>query len=130
MPAIIGFHHIAIIVSNYEKSKQFYVNVLGGRILAETFRAERESYKLDLVFPDSSQIELFSFPNSPKRVTKPEACGLRHLAFKVNDLESAVSYLGDFGIVCEPIRCDEFTQKRFTFFRDPDDLPLEFYECK
>ncbi|WP_439241249.1 SMU1112c/YaeR family gloxylase I-like metalloprotein [Lonepinella sp. BR2474] len=128
MSPILGFHHIAIIVSDYTKSKHFYVNILGCRILAETYRAERQSYKLDLAFPDGSQIELFSFPTPPPRPSTPESCGLRHLAFKVADVQSAVDYLADFDIACEPIRIDEITQKRFTFFKDPDNLPLEFYE--
>ncbi|MCK3658577.1 hypothetical protein A4G18_07590 [Pasteurellaceae bacterium Pebbles2] len=128
MSLILGFHHIALIVSDYQKSKHFYVDILGARILNETFRAERKSYKLDLAFSDGSQIELFSFPNPPCRATQPEACGLRHLAFRVDNLESAVNYLKGFCIDCEPIRKDELTQKRFTFFRDPDNLPLELYE--
>lgn len=125
---IIGFHHVALIVSDYAKSKQFYTTILGAQILEETYRAERESYKLDLRFPDGSQIELFSFPHPPARPTTPEACGLRHLAFKVADLTQAVAFLAKNAIECEPIRVDELTGKRFTFFRDPDNLPLEFYE--
>lgn len=123
-----GFHHIALIASDYQRSKAFYVDILGAKILAETYRQERESYKLDLCFADGSQIELFSFPHSPARLTKPEACGLRHLAFKVDDIESAVETLKNLGIICESIRLDPVTNKRFTFFRDPDDLPLELYE--
>ncbi|MDH2926488.1 VOC family protein [Lonepinella koalarum] len=128
MSVILGFHHIAIIASDYAKSKHFYVNILGAKILAETYRSARESYKLDLAFPDGSQIELFSFPNPPARPSTPESCGLRHLAFKVQNVENAVTYLTQFNVECEPIRVDELTQKRFTFFRDPDNLPLEFYE--
>ncbi|WP_439287156.1 SMU1112c/YaeR family gloxylase I-like metalloprotein [Lonepinella sp. BR2357] len=128
MSPVLGFHHIALIVSDYAVSKHFYVDILGAQIIAETYRTERQSYKLDLAFPDGSQIELFSFPAPPPRLSTPESCGLRHLAFKVADLQSAVNYLADFGIACEPIRIDEITQKRFTFFRDPDNLPLEFYE--
>lgn len=128
MNSIVGFHHIALIVSDYAKSKSFYTEILGARIIAETYRTERQSYKLDLRFADGSQIELFSFPNPPKRVNSPEACGLRHLAFKVQNIEQAVAELAQKGVVSEPIRIDELTGKRYTFFRDPDDLPLEFYE--
>ncbi|WP_439259416.1 SMU1112c/YaeR family gloxylase I-like metalloprotein [Lonepinella sp. BR2930] len=128
MSVILGFHHIAIIASDYAKSKDFYVNILGAKILAETYRSARESYKLDLAFSDGSQIELFSFPNPPARPSSPESCGLRHLAFKVQNVERAVAYLKQFNVECEPIRVDELTQKRFTFFRDPDNLPLEFYQ--
>lgn len=125
---ILGFHHIAIICSDYAKSKAFYTDILGAEIIAETYRAERDSYKLDLRFQDGSQIELFSFPSPPPRFTTPETCGLRHLAFRVESVEQAVQYLEKFAIPCEPIRLDPLTGKRFTFFRDPDDLPLEFYE--
>ena len=128
MTPILGFHHIALIVSDYEKSKHFYTQILGADILAETYRAERQSYKLDLRFADGSQIELFSFPNPPQRVSSPEACGLRHLAFRVANIELATQYLQSKGIEFEPIRIDELTGRAFTFFRDPDDLPLEFYE--
>ncbi len=128
MTPILGFHHIALIVSDYEKSKHFYTQILGADILAETYRAERQSYKLDLRFADGSQIELFSFPNPPQRVSSPEACGLRHLAFRVANIEQATQYLQAHGIECEPIRIDELTGRAFTFFRDPDNLPLEFYE--
>lgn len=128
MTPILGFHHVAIIASDYEKSKRFYTRILGADIIAETYRAERHSYKLDLRFADGAQIELFSFPNPPKRVNAPEACGLRHLAFAVADVEQAVRYLTAQGIEVEPIRTDELTGRKFTFFRDPDDLPLECYE--
>lgn len=123
-----GFHHVAIICSNYEKSKQFYVEVLGFSIIEETFRAARNSYKLDLQVGDGDRIELFSFPNPPERVSRPEACGLRHLAFQVDDIEASVSYLKSQGLDVERIRIDEHTGKRFTFFQDPDGLPLEMYE--
>lgn len=123
-----GIHHVAIICSNYEQSKTFYVEVLGFSILQETFRAERNSYKLDLKVGNNSQIELFSFPHPPQRVSSPEACGLRHLAFAVADLDTTVSYLKSQGVQIEDIRTDELTGKRFTFFKDPDDLPLEIYE--
>lgn len=102
--------------------------ILGAKIIEETYRAERQSYKLDLKFADGSQIELFSFPNPPVRPTTPEACGLRHLAFRVKNVEQAVAFLVSFATECGPVRVDELTGKRFTFFRDPDGLPLEFYE--
>lgn len=121
-------HHVAIICSDYEKSKQFYVDVLGFSIIKETFRKERNSYKLDLQVGESDQIELFSFPDPPQRVSNPEACGLRHLAFEVNDIQESVARLQAKGIPVEEIRIDEITGKKFTFFRDPDNLPLEFYE--
>ena len=127
---ILGFHHVAIIASDYEKSKYFYTTILGAKIIKETYRAERQSYKLDLKFTDGSQIELFSFLNPPARPTTPEACGLRHLAFRVKSVEQAVKFLANFAIECEPIRVDELTGKRFTFFRDPDGLPLGFYEIE
>jgi glyoxylase I family protein len=121
-------HHVAIICSDYEKSKQFYVEVLGLPIIKETFREERNSYKLDLQVSETEQIELFSFPNPPQRVSNPEACGLRHLAFEVDDIHESVALLNNKDIPVEPIRIDELTGKKFTFFRDPDGLPLEFYE--
>ena len=123
-----GIHHLAIICSNYEQSKKFYVEVLGFSIIKETFRAARNSYKLDLRVGNNAQIELFSFPTPPERVSSPEACGLRHLAFAVTDLDPTVSYLKSKGVQIEDIRIDELTGKRFTFFKDPDDLPLEIYE--
>ncbi len=122
-------NHVAIIVSNYKKSKEFYVNILGFEVIRESYRENRESYKLDLRISDST-IELFSFKNPQKRVTNPEACGLRHIAFEVNDIDEAISYLKDNNIEVEPIRTDEFTDKRFTFFKDPDNLPIELYENK
>lgn len=121
-------HHIAIICSNYERSKHFYVNLLGFTIIREVFREARQSYKLDLQVDSQSQIELFSFPHPPARPQSPEACGLRHLAFAIADLEAAVNDLQTKGIEVEPIRVDEWTGKRFTFFKDPDGLPLELYE--
>ncbi len=123
-----GIHHIAIICSSYDVSKKFYTEILGFKILKETYRSERTSFKLDLEIPGGGQLELFSFENPPKRSSQPESCGLRHLAFAVNDLQAAVQYLVERGIVCEPIRIDELTSKRFVFFKDPDDLPLELYE--
>ncbi len=121
-------HHVAIICADYQKSKQFYTGVLGLKVVQEVFRAERNSYKLDLEVGGAYQIELFSFPNPPARPSGPEAVGLRHLAFEVDSVEEAVTYLTEKGIAAEPIRVDELTGKRFTFFQDPDGLPLEFYE--
>jgi len=121
-------HHIAIICSDYEKSKNFYVRILGFKVIKETYREERKSYKLDLALNEDYIIELFSFPNPPKRISRPEAQGLRHLAFEVDSLEQAVSYLQSKGIETEPVRVDKLTGKRFTFFNDPDQLPLEMYE--
>ena len=121
-------HHIAIICSDYQRSKQFYCDVLGLKIVREVFRTERNSYKLDLEVNGLYQIELFSFPNPPARPSQPEACGLRHLAFEVDNIGEAVSAILNHGVVVEPIRIDEYTGKRFTFFADPDGLPIEFYE--
>ncbi|QNM16221.1 VOC family protein [Fusobacterium hominis] len=121
-------HHIAIITSDYNSSKLFYSEILGFKILKETYRSNRNSYKLDLLTEGGIQIELFSFPNPPERLTNPEATGLRHLAFQVEDIEKSVSYLTSKGISVEPVRIDEITGKKFTFFRDPDNLPLELYE--
>lgn len=121
-------HHVAIIVSNYEISKKFYVDVLGFKVLKETYREDRDSYKLDLIIGNDYQIELFSFPNPPERVDSPEATGLRHLAFEVNSIEKTIEYLNSQNVVTEPIRVDNITGKRFTFFKDPDSLPLEIYE--
>ena len=123
-----GIHHVAIICSNYEQAKKFYVEVLGFSIVQETFREQRNSYKLDLRVGQNSQIELFSFPNSPQRVSQPEACGLRHLAFEVDHIEQTVLDLISKGVEVENIRIDEVTGKKFTFFKDPDSLPLEIYE--
>lgn len=121
-------HHVAIICSDYTLSKHFYTYVMGFTVLAEYYREERQSYKLDLAVNDAYTIELFSFPNPPQRVSRPEAAGLRHLAFEVNDIETAIQWLEENDVTCEPIRIDEFTAKRFTFFADPDGLPLELYE--
>lgn len=123
-----GFHHVAIICSDYPRSKHFYTEVLGFKIIAENYREARDSYKCDLALPDGSQIELFSFPSAPTRPSRPEAQGLRHLAFKVNNLDSTIEKLAESGVECEPVRVDEYTGKRFTFFQDPDELPLELYE--
>jgi glyoxylase I family protein len=121
-------HHIAIICSHYDVSKKFYTEVLNCEIVKETYRAERQSYKLDLKVNETYQLELFSFPNPVKRSSRPEACGLRHLAFEVTDIEVAIRTLKEKGVVSEPIRVDELTGKRFSFFMDPDGLPLELYE--
>ena len=120
-------HHVAIIVSDYEKSREFYVEKLELPIIRENYREDREDYKLDLQVGDI-ELEIFGVKNPPQRVTNPEACGLRHLAFKVNDIEEAVKWLNEKGIETEPIRWDPYTEKRMTFFRDPDDLPLELHE--
>ncbi len=121
-------HHIAIICSDYAVSKEFYVEKLGLQVVQETYRAQRQSYKLDLAVNGTYQIELFSFPEPPPRLSQPEARGLRHLAFSVTDLDAAVAELNQKQITTEPIRTDELTGKRFTFFQDPDGLPLELYE--
>lgn len=123
-----GTHHIAIICSDYPTSKRFYTQTLGLTVIAENYRSQRDSYKLDLALPDGTQIELFSFPDAPARPSFPEAQGLRHLAFNVDDIEQAVKTLTNKGVVVEPIRTDEYTGKRYTFFQDPDGLPLELYE--
>ena len=123
-----GFHHAAIICSDYEKSKHFYTELLGFAVIQETFRADRQSYKLDLQVGETDAIELFSFAAPPARPSRPEACGLRHLAFAVTGIEAIVEDLNAKGIAVEPIRLDDLTGKRFTFFKDPDDLPLEIYE--
>lgn len=125
-----SIHHAAIICSDYPRSKSFYVDVLGLAVIAENYREARDSYKLDLALPDGSQIELFSFPSAPERPSYPEAQGLRHLAFCVDDVQAAKTYLMNQGIEVEPIRVDEFTGKQFTFFADPDGLPLELYQCE
>ncbi len=121
-------HHIAIICSDYEVSKAFYTTVLGFSIIREVYRKERDSWKLDLGLNGEYLIELFSFPNPPPRVSKPEARGLRHLAFEVDNIEDAVGWLNENKVVVEPVRIDEFTGKKFTFIADPDGLPIEFYE--
>lgn len=121
-------HHIAIICSDYQKSKHFYMTILGFTLVREVYREERQSYKLDLALNGEYVIELFSFPNPPKRISKPEAVGLRHLAFSVDDIEIAVKKLSSHHVITEPIRVDEFTGKKFTFFSDPDGLPIELYE--
>lgn len=128
MTSINAIHHIAIICSDYERSKAFYTKVLGLTIIREVYREERQSYKLDLALNGQYVIELFSFPDPPQRLSRPEGAGLRHLAFEVNDLEETVRQLTKLQVVSEPIRVDEYTGKKFTFISDPDQLPIEFYE--
>tara|TARA_R110002073_G_scaffold200460_3_gene359650 strand:+ start:132 stop:515 length:384 start_codon:yes stop_codon:yes gene_type:complete len=123
-----GIHHAAIICSDYQRSKKFYSEILGLQIVAENYREERDSWKLDLALPDGTQLELFSFPDRPQRPSYPEALGLRHLAFQVANLDKTLAYLESCDIQTEPVRVDEYTGKRFTFFSDPDKLPLEIYE--
>ncbi|OEF23207.1 SMU1112c/YaeR family gloxylase I-like metalloprotein [Vibrio rumoiensis] len=123
-----SIHHIAIICSDYQRSKIFYTQILEFKVINETYRAERDSYKLDLAVSEHSQIELFSFPHPPKRVNQPEACGLRHLAFSVDDVQATVAQLTSKSVECEPIRIDALTGKAFTFFQDPDGLPIEIYQ--
>jgi glyoxylase I family protein len=126
--SVQNIHHVAIICSDYRCSKHFYTEILGLTVVAEAYRAERDSYKLDLAVNGQYQIELFSFPNPPDRVSRPEASGLRHLAFSVADVEQTRAFLLEAGVDCEQIRVDEFTQKQFFFIADPDNLPIEFYE--
>ena len=124
-------HHIAIIVSDFFASKNFYVEKLGFKIIRENYREQRKDWKLDLKLGDGAEaieLEIFAEENPPKRVNRPEACGLRHLAFRVDDIEEAVAELAELGITCEPVRYDEYTNKRMTFFFDPDGLPLELHE--
>jgi glyoxylase I family protein len=128
MAPLLRIHHAAIICSDYERSKRFYTQVLGLKVLAENFRATRDSWKLDLALPDGGQVELFSFQHAPARPRYPEAQGLRHLAFSVADLDVWKLHLEKQAISVEAIRTDEFTGQRFVFFADPDGLPLELYE--
>src|SRR6478752_322309 len=125
---IQAIHHIAIICSDYEVSKKFYTDILGFSIKQEVFREERNSYKLDLTLNGVYVIELFSFPSPALRPSSPEAAGLRHLAFVVKDIDAAILELNAKGVQTETVRIDEFTGKKFTFFQDPDGLPLELYE--
>lgn len=121
-------HHIAIIATDYKKSKQFYTEILGLKVIKETYRKERDSYKLDLKISDTDQIELFSFSEAPRRLSYPEATGLRHIAFEVDDVTLVKEQLENKGVFVEAIRIDEITGKKFVFFSDPDDLPIELYE--
>jgi glyoxylase I family protein len=128
MLALKGIHHIAIICSDYKKSKTFYTETLGLTIIQEMYRQERASYKLDLALNGQYIIELFSFPNPPQRLSRPEATGIRHLAFEVENIDAAIEILKNKNVVVEAIRIDELTNKQFTFFFDPDGLPIELYE--
>ena len=121
-------HHIAIICSDYQRSLEFYTQVLGFHVIAEHYRTERQSYKTDLALGDDYIIELFSFPSPPPRVTRPEATGLRHLAFEVDDVTKAAMELDKLNVPHEAVRIDEYTNRRFFFFQDPDGLPIELYE--
>ncbi|MBV8156317.1 MAG: VOC family protein [Dyella sp.] len=125
LPAI---HHVALICSDYARSKAFYTETLGFRVIREVYRKERDSWKLDLEVSPGVSLELFSFPSPPPRPSRPEAQGLRHLAFAVPDIDAAIATLLERGVACEPVRIDEYTGRRFTFFADPDDLPIELYE--
>ena len=127
--SITGIHHVALICRDYARSRAFYVDLLGLEVIAETWRAARGSWKLDLAVPGGGQIELFSFPDPPARPSRPEACGLRHLAFATDDLEAEIARLEAAGLAVEPVRTDTLTGRRFTFFADPDGLPLELYEA-
>uniref|UniRef100_A0A486XSA3 Glyoxylase family protein n=1 Tax=Rheinheimera sp. BAL341 TaxID=1708203 RepID=A0A486XSA3_9GAMM len=127
-PTLNAIHHVAIICSDYQVSKRFYTELLGLKVLAENYRAGRDSWKLDLALPGGNQIELFSFPNPPARPSRPEAQGLRHLAFVVDNVAEFAAYLTAQDVAVEPIRIDEYTGKAFTFFQDPDGLPLELYQ--
>ena len=127
-PKLNSIHHAAIICSDYQRSKRFYTELLGLTVLDENYRAERDSYKLDLALPDGGQVELFSMSGAPQRLSYPEAQGLRHLAFAVTDIDAWVEWLVTNKVSHEPVRVDPYTGKRFLFFADPDDLPLELYE--
>ncbi len=128
MTTLSGVHHVAIIASDYDVSKRFYLDVIGCEVVSEMFRAERNSHKLNLRLPDGIEIELFSFPTPPVRVSHPEACGLRHLALRVGNIEAALAHLRVLGVTHEDVRIDELTGARFCFFADPDGLPIELYE--
>ena len=121
-------HHIAIIVSDIEKARGFYVEKLGFEVVRESYRKERDDWKLDLRVDEHTELEIFAEKNPPKRVNRPEACGLRHLAFRVESVEETVKELAEMGIECEPIRTDSFTGEKMTFFLGPDGLPLELHE--
>lgn len=121
-------HHIAIIVSDVEKARGFYVDKLGFEVIRENYRKERDDWKLDLRVDEHTELEIFAEKNSPKRVNRPEACGLRHMAFRVESVEETVEELTEMGIECEPIRTDSYTGEKMTFFFDPDGLPLEIHE--
>lgn len=124
-----SIHHVAIICSDYERSRAFYNETLGLPIVREVYREARQSWKCDLEVSPGVQLELFSFPEPPLRPSRPEAQGLRHLAFVVDDIDTSIATLLSRGVTCEPVRVDEYTGRRFTFFADPDDLPIELYEA-
>lgn len=126
--SIRGIHHVAIIAADYARSRDFYLSTLGLTLVSEHYREARDSWKLNLALPDGCQIELFSFPNPPARPSRPEACGLRHLALASTDLDADILRLAQCGVACEPVRVDEYTERRFTFLADPDGLPIELYE--
>lgn len=128
-PLLPAIHHVALICSDYARSKAFYTETLGFRVIREVYRAERDSWKLDLEVGPGVSLELFSFPAPPPRPSRPEAQGLRHLAFAVPDVDAVIATLSERGVTCEPVRVDEFTDRRFTFFADPDGLPIELYEA-
>jgi glyoxylase I family protein len=121
-------HHVSLICSNIERSKKFYTDVVGLSIMQEIYRSDKDSYMIDLGLNGHFILELFTFPNSPSRITQPEACGLRHLAFEVSDIELAVSNLKENGVETEEIKLDEHTGKHYVFFKDPDQLPIELYQ--
>jgi len=127
-PQLAGLHHTALIVSDYTRSRAFYTRVLGLQVIAETYRAARQSWKLDLAVPGGGQLEVFSFPDPPARPTRPEACGLRHMALRVEDLDAWIDHLARKGIAVEDVRIDPLTGARFTFLSDPDGLPIELVE--
>ena len=126
--SIRGIHHVAIIAADYARSRDFYLNTLGLTLVSEHYREARDSWKLNLALPDGCQIELFSFPNPPARPSRPEACGLRHLALATTNLDADILRLAQCGVACEQVRVDEYTERRFTFLADPDGLPIELYE--
>ncbi|GAB3227359.1 VOC family protein [Hymenobacter seoulensis] len=128
MLSILRVHHIAVICSDYATSKRFYTDVLGLEVMREVYREERQSWKLDLALNGQYLLELFSFPETPSRLSRPEATGLRHVAFAVDDLDATIQHLNAQNVASEPVRVDEFTSRRFTFIQDPDGLPIEFYE--
>lgn len=129
-PGLQGLHHVALIGADAERSKRFYVGVLGFRVVAENYRAARHSWKIDLEGPGGARLELFTFPDAPRRPSRPEAQGLRHLAFAVGDLDAMKAHLVACGVECEAVRLDEYTGRRFFFCADPDQLPIEFYEAQ
>lgn len=125
---LLGLHHIAIIVSDYQRSKRFYLDILGFELRSEHYRADRDSWKADLTLQGQYVLELFSFPHPPVRLSRPEALGLRHLAFSVTDIHAEKSRLEKAGVLVEEIRTDPYTTKLYTFFTDPDGLPIELYQ--